>query len=319
MRYLTVLVAGLLTPIAAFADSILLNGVRYENVFIEEGASMYYVMLPDSGQVLNARKTEVAPADIDISRDVTQREALRRRWKEARQVAAPAPPVPAPKRETPISVADIASRGAAPAEPDVKSVRASGRLAAQADAAPPVDASYVTDGMVEHVALRNAPLGDALKATLRPMNLDYRIEGNYLWVSTPQRLRREPDHPIQTRGYALRGGLSGTLPKIVVRHQRLYGGGPGYGYGGGYGGGAYAPGFGGGYGGLGGGYGAGFGQGGGFRGVGGFGGSYGGYGGFGGGYQQDVTVISNISDLFSTIDDRLVGEAPAQPAEIQFH
>jgi len=46
---------------------------------------------------------------------------------------------------------------------------------------------------------------------------------------------------------------------------------------------------------------------------GGYGGGYGMGGGYGGGYG-DVSVadrVTNISDLFSTIDDRMVGEPPA--------
>lgn len=37
----------------------------------------------------------------------------------------------------------------------------------------------------------------------------------------------------------------------------------------------------------------------------------GGFGGMGGGFGRDVTAITNISDLFFTIQDGLVGEAPA--------
>lgn len=37
----------------------------------------------------------------------------------------------------------------------------------------------------------------------------------------------------------------------------------------------------------------------------------GGFGGMGGGFGRDVTAITNISDLFFTIHDGLVGEAPA--------
>ncbi len=99
-----------------------------------------------------------------------------------------------------------------------------------------------------------------------------------------------------------------------------YGGGMG-GYGGGMGGGMMGGGYGGGMGGgmMGGGmggYGGGMGGGmmGGMGGMGGYGGGMGGMGGgmmggMGGG--RDVTSISNISDLFSSINDAMVGEIPA--------
>ena len=89
-----------------------------------------------------------------------------------------------------------------------------------------------------------------------------------------------------------------------------YGGGGGGFGGGGYGGGGFG---GGGYGG--GGFGGGGYGGGGYGGGGYGGGGYGG-GGRGGGYGgggMDVTSVSNISDLFSTISDIMVGEPQANP------
>jgi len=69
-------------------------------------------------------------------------------------------------------------------------------------------------------------------------------------------------------------------------------------------------GFGGGFGGGAGGFAGAAGQGG--FGGGGFGGGGFGGGGFGGGgFGGGAPIFSNISDLFSTIDDRLVGETPA--------
>ncbi len=90
-----------------------------------------------------------------------------------------------------------------------------------------------------------------------------------------------------------------------------FGGGQfGGGFGGGLGGGGLGGFGGGGLGGFGGGGLGGFG-GGGLGGIGGgrFGGGFGG-GGFGG-IGRDVTALSNISDLFSSINDTLVGEVPA--------
>ncbi|MCC6488246.1 MAG: hypothetical protein IT364_12170 [Candidatus Hydrogenedentes bacterium] len=127
--------------------------------------------------------------------------------------------------------------------------------------------------------------------------------------------RAAPGQRLETRGYGLTIS-SDTLPKIIVRNQggrstavstNAYGGGiGGGGYGGnGYGGGGMGAGLGaGGYGGGGFG-GGGYGGGGAYGGGGGFGGGGGGYGGGGGRF------FTNISDLFSSIDDRLVGETPA--------
>lgn len=308
MRCFALFAAANLTALAAFADSIVLNGVAHGNVFIEEGASMYYVLLPDTGEVLNARKAGIAPADITFSPDSAAREALRRRWKEARQEANPALLPPA-WEEPSHPAAEPGPVAPASDEPVIKTLRASGRATTQDAAETPVDPAYATDFTAGHSSLHNIPLGEALRAVLRQRNLDYRAAGNHLYISTPERLRRESGRAVQTHGFALNPGFSGTLPKIILRHQGIYGGGQDYGYGGRYGGG-----YGGGYGAYAGGAGAGPGYGGGFAGPAGFGG---GYGGFGGGNRQDVTTISNISDLFSTIDDRMVGETPARPAELQ--
>lgn len=121
-------------------------------------------------------------------------------------------------------------------------------------------------------------------------------------TSVPERSNATdgPGAPMWTRLYAITAA-SDTLPKIIVRNAGgpaggSFGGGTGGMGGGGFGGGVGQGGF------AGGGFGGGAG---GFGGAGMGGGAFGGGGGFGG------PQISNISQLFSTIDDRLVGETPA--------
>ena len=140
---------------------------------------------------------------------------------------------------------------------------------------------YVTDGIVPYINLKDVTLREALKAILRPLNLDFSVQPGFIWISTPQRIREESFEELETRYYELRNAGAETLFKIVLRNP---GGGGGGGYGGGMGG------MGGGMGGYGGGgmggYGGGMGGMGG--GMGGYGGSYGGagggMGGMGGGY-----------------------------------
>jgi hypothetical protein len=158
-------------------------------------------------------------------------------------------------------------------------------------------------------------LSQALDALLRPLGLDYELRDGFLYISSPDRLSREAYEQVESRMYELKQLGADTLPKIVVQNNAqttggFGGGGFGGGGRGGFGGvgqssfgGSNSGGFGGGRGGFGGG---GFGGGRGGFGGGGFGGGRG--GGYGG---SDVTAISNISQLFTTIDDRLVGEAPA--------
>ena len=175
----------------------------------------------------------------------------------------------------------------------------------------------------EYIKLEDVRLRDALDSLLRPLGLDYEVREGYVYISSIEKLRKETFEDTETRVYDVSGFGATTPPKIVLRSPAPVAN-PAYGYSGnsgGYGGG-YASqtrsrqvsrggygggGFGGG--GFGGGGNGGGGFGGGGYGGGGYGGGGFGGGGFGGG--RDVTALSNISDLFSTIDDRIVGEAPA--------
>ena len=146
---------------------------------------------------------------------------------------------------------------------------------------------YKSDGIVPYITLKDVTLAEALKALLRPLALAYSVQPGFVWISKPEIIRRESFEEIETRYYELRNAGAETLFKVVLRNRfggisqggGMYGGGMGGGmYGGGMGGGMYGGGMGG-----------------------------GGYGGGG----SDVTSLSNISDLFGTIDDTMVGEVPA--------
>ena len=299
-----------LSVLPATADTITFAGTTYEDVYVRETDALYYVQFPETGEVRTVLRSNVNPDSVRLSGE-SERKALLRTWREAAATAREARYGAAAASE-PRSrfdrgdAAPAADRTASPGPPVRQITNRTSDDAVVQQVSPPVAAGRRSDGMVSRVKLRDVELGDALDAMLRPMGLDYQVRDEYVFISTPERLRGEASAPLQTRFYPLRNGASGTLPKIVLRNPaQVYGGG-GYGgmRGGGYGGMR-----GGGYGGMRGGYG-GYGGGGygGMRG-GGYGGMRGGYGGMRGG--QDVTAISNISDLFSTIDDRQVGEPPA--------
>ncbi len=156
--------------------------------------------------------------------------------------------------------------------------RKTARHEQDASASDPAPDDHPTDGVVHQIRLDNVEAGVALQAIARSLGLDYQDVGTHVLVSTPQRRRTETPEPVEPYVQHLRGPARTALPKIIVRNPS----------------GALAAGGGG----MRGGYGA----------AGGGGGMRGGYGAAGGG---DVTAIGNISDLFSTIDDRMVGEAPA--------
>ncbi|MBI2433773.1 MAG: STN domain-containing protein [Candidatus Hydrogenedentes bacterium] len=314
---------GLVTLVTAglcAADSITVDGETYENVLVRETGALYYIQNPVDGKVVVARKSQVPAASLVLTSDPAQREALKQQWNEKylernpqfRAVEAPQLDVlsdgPAPAAG---ALAPAPALPGIPAEPRTVSATGDPNVYAQ------WRDTYVTDGYVPYINLQNVAMKDALHALLRQLNLDYVVRGDIIYISSPELLRKESLEELETRYYQIASTANDTLPKIVVRSPQFGGGFGGGGFGNqGSGGGFGNSGFGGGgfgnQGFGGGGFGnQGFGGGGfGGRGGGGFGGGgFGGRGGFGGG--MDVTGISNISDLFSTIDDRRVGEPPA--------
>jgi hypothetical protein len=269
--------------------------------------------VPADGSVISVPKGQVPKQDVVISTDPAQREALRSEWKRNNELSR------GKTSEQPVLATGTSEASARnPVDPvsPLKTAEARRREAALRGARG-AGAATATEGEIPRVKLRDVPLRDALKATLRPLDLNYRVEDGYLWISTPEKLRTEPFERTKTRYFSLSGTSADTLPKIVLRNPAGYSAGPGGygGYAGGYGGqGGYAGGYGGyGQGGYAGGYG-GYGQGGAVGGYGGQGGYAGGYGGYGGGLGMGYrggAQFSNIAELFTTIDDRLVGETPA--------
>jgi hypothetical protein len=271
----------------SFADSITIGGREHTNVIIRESKTRYYVADPKDGNAFSVEKSTVETSSVIIS-PAAERDMLQRQWEDkagfshkdaARQRAAIDQRRAGQGRVEPIEIVAKGENGHPGTKP-------------------------MTNGVADYIKLQNVPLSAALDATLRPMNLTYRVNDSYLYITAPEYARTEATAPLETRGYST-NGMSDTLPKIVVANPGgATGGGAsfgGTGFGGGAGGGGIGQGgFGGG--GLGGGGQAGLGGGG-------FGG--GGQGGFGGGTGGGTVQISNISQLFFNIDDRLVGETPA--------
>ncbi len=270
------------------ADSIVVDGAVHDDVVIRESDSRYYVQNPKDGSVFVVAKDTIKPDDIFIDREGDARDELHRAWRLQRGLSA----------KTNFEL-QLESTKQALANPDAAITRGT---SSEETRRPPIVIRREgdrSDGRVRHIKLDDVPLDAALDSVLRPLGLDYSVEEEYLYVSTPERLRREPNERLETRVYQYTD-QNATLPKVVVRNSS----------------GAGASGSGGGAGGFGGGGGAGGAAGGGFGGGGARGGGAGGGGAGGGGAGGrnggGGTHFSNISDLFSTFDDTLVGETPAQ-------
>lgn len=294
------------------ADSIVIDGTTYTDVYIVATDASYYVQTPKDGKVLSVARSAVAPGDVQISESAAERAELLARWKSN-----------SPRHQMQArTAANRAAQSASAASSELEQSPATPTLRLRgASATPSLEGDARSNGYVPYIKLKDVPLGTALDALLRPMGLDYRIENGIVFVSSPKILRREAFGPMETRQYQFHG--NDTLHKIVLggvggtsinqtgggfggtgsqRGQGSFGGSGQLGGQGGFGGG---------------GLGAQGGQGGFGGGQGGRGGQ-GGFGGGGGGVG-DVTAIGNISQLFSTIDDRLVGEVPATIGGTGYH
>ena len=270
---------------AAWADSITVDEKPFSGVIVRESGTRYYIATPNDGKAFSVPKSDVEASSVQLL-PAAERDILQRQWEDNAGYSHK----DAAKQR---ALLDQTQAGQASQKPI--------RITAPSNSIQNSDNGYITDGMVGRVYLNNVPLRDALDATLRPLNLTYQTDDNYLFITSAERSRAEAGEATETRDYSL-NAMSDTLPKILVQNPGGASGGGGGSFGGG--------GFGGG--GLGGGAGQGGfggGGGGGLRGGGLGGGGFagGGAGGMGGGSVQ----ISNISQLFSTIDDRLVGETPA--------
>jgi len=302
MRFVAVLVSVFLLMGVSAADSIVIDGTRYDNVRVTESSRMYYVQIPDEGRTITALKSEVD--EVQITGDASEREALHRKWEKESGTR------PAAASETAES-SSLRARQEGSRIPVIESRNPRSVL-------PPRVMNYAVrnqghgrDGMVRNVNLQDVPAGQALEAILRSHGLNYQVRDNVVYISTPRQLDDATRRNLQLRIQNLRANGQ-TLPKIVVNNPG--GSGGTFAFGGGFGG----TGGGGGLqgGGIGGGQGIGgpgAGGVGGAAGVGGAGGAAGiggGVGGAGGG-QAFGGQFLNISQLFTTIDDRLVGEPPA--------
>ncbi len=181
------------------ADSIHFGGKIYEGVYVREGRSMYYIQTPWDGRAIAVPKAKVAPRQVVIDTDPTQRAALHEAWKQIRALrSAPAPSAAA---DEPVRASERPARPAihepsAQPVPVVTTLTTSPRPSSR-----DLPASAVTDGYVPRVRLQNVPLSQALDALLRPLGLDYSVEKGFIWISTPKRIRSEPFESLETRYY----------------------------------------------------------------------------------------------------------------------
>lgn len=93
-RYFYLLLATLLTPALAPADSIRVGDEFYRDVYIRESKEFYYVYHPDEGRMDKVSRRRSTVSKVSISDDAEYRDGLMQRYRE-RAAAPPAERAPA--------------------------------------------------------------------------------------------------------------------------------------------------------------------------------------------------------------------------------
>ncbi len=65
--------------------------------------------------------------------------------------------------------------------------------------------TYVTDGRIAYINLKNVSMREALKALLRPLGLTYSVQRSFIWISSPDNIVHETFEELETRTYMLPG------------------------------------------------------------------------------------------------------------------
>jgi len=288
----------------ALADFIKVGEVTYNNVIVKEGQARYYIQVPNEGRVFSVNKSDVEGCDVFFNDDQALMQQLMSQWHANREKEYEYE-ISAKQSEKLLAQAKAMALAHETKAPEPKVLMIKGTSKFRRSEMPDYHTEVVTtDGRVGYVNLKNVPLRVALKALLRMVNLDYAVENGFIWISTPAIIKAQTLNELETRYYGL-ADSSATLPKIVVngaifgqnaRGMGMSTGSGQFGRGGSTRAGVGMQGMQGGRGGMG------------AQGM--MGGGMGGMGGGGAGYSV-ADQITNISDLFSNIDDRIVGEAPA--------
>ncbi|MBN2310658.1 MAG: hypothetical protein JXR94_16925 [Candidatus Hydrogenedentes bacterium] len=212
------------------ADSITVDGVAYDDVYITESATRYYVQLPEEGRALSVAKDRVDPAKVQITADAARRAALRAQWK----VAYGARCGPAEEPEPAVAPSPRAAEGGIMAigppkrrtEPIVITATSRERDDGQ-------DPMSLNGMQVWEAELDGVRMGEGLEALLLGKGYDFWVYGSTLTVrprkaapAASKPFVRAPYTPrrIQRNAYIAAGD---TLPKIVMRNPGGPGGPPG--------------------------------------------------------------------------------------------
>lgn len=76
--------ACIIAATAAAADTITIDGVRYDDVYVSDTRTHYYVCFPNTGERFSIPKSDVPESDVVLTSNPDVRDQLYLQWKEAR-------------------------------------------------------------------------------------------------------------------------------------------------------------------------------------------------------------------------------------------
>lgn len=100
-RWYLIALWGGLSALSSIADTITVDGVAYENVIVDETPTVYYIRFPETGNSQSVLKEKVAPEDVRITENRTERRKLQLLYKKTQTQQRRANPALPVSRETP--------------------------------------------------------------------------------------------------------------------------------------------------------------------------------------------------------------------------
>lgn len=84
IRFGAGVVLALCTSSALWADSIVIDGRRFDDVYIRTSPALYYVLFPEDGSTISVPKSKVPLEELKLTKSRSERDAILERWKAKR-------------------------------------------------------------------------------------------------------------------------------------------------------------------------------------------------------------------------------------------
>jgi hypothetical protein len=183
LRWLPGIVVLAAVSLSGYSDTIRVDDLVYENVYIGDGAQSYYIQNPADGSMITVPKSAVKESDIQITPDRDERRRLRDQWRLKRTNRTS----DLPETTTPESWRDEISEAVPEHKPADAIVEKVEPRAVATKLPPPSRSVQITPQPVTVISsAETVPNPDAQKATRlsNVKNLGARLEGQKMFMDT---------------------------------------------------------------------------------------------------------------------------------------